>query len=97
MDKVMTLSNARKIVYILSDHHQEIVATITHRLKMGATLINARGAYSGKEKQMVMTICNNLQMKNLEDAVFNEDPDALFIAENSFNVIGSGLGQRKMY
>jgi len=64
---------------------------------MGATLIDVKGAYSGKKKQMVMTITNNLQLKRLENKVFNIDQEALFIVENSFHVIGSGLGKRKMY
>ena len=97
IEQVLTLSNSRKIVYILSEHYERIVKVITLEMKMGATLINVRGAYSGHDKQMVMTITNNLQMKKLEDVVFSEDPDALFIAENSFNVIGSSFGKRKMY
>ena len=64
---------------------------------MRATLIAARGAYSGTEKEMVMTITNNLQLKRLENRVFSIDENALFIVENSFNVIGADLGKRKMY
>jgi uncharacterized membrane-anchored protein YitT (DUF2179 family) len=46
---------------------------------------------------MLMTITNNLQLKRLEEKVFTIDPGALFIVENSFNVIGSNFGKRKMY
>ncbi|MCP4297222.1 MAG: YitT family protein [Proteobacteria bacterium] len=97
LEQVLTLFNQRKIVYILSNEYEEIAKTITQDLHMGATLIDARGAYSGTKKQMVMTITNNLQVKRLEDRVFNLDPNALFVVENSFNVIGSGLGKRQMY
>ncbi len=97
MDQVITLFNQRKIVYILSDKHEEIVRAITVEMKIGATLINAQGAYSGNPKKMVMTITNNLQLKKLEDTVFNIDEYALFIAENSFNVLGANIGKRKMY
>ncbi len=97
LEQVLTLFNQRKIVYILSPYHQEIVTSIQEKLHLGATLLEARGAYSGKSKQMIMTITNNLQVKRLEDRVFELDPDALFIVENSFNVIGSSFGKRKMY
>ncbi len=97
IDQVITLFNQRKIVYILSEKHKEIVRAITVEMKLGATLINAQGAYSGKPKQMVMTITNNLQLKRLEDTVFTIDENALFIAENSFNVLGVNFGKRKMY
>ena len=46
---------------------------------------------------MVMTVTNNLQLKRLEGKVFEVDSNALFIVENSFNVIGSGFGKRKNY
>jgi len=97
LEQVLALFNQRKIVFILSDKFQEITKTITRDLHLGATLLDARGAYSGRKKQMVMTITNNLQLKRLENRVFTIDADALFIVENSFNVIGADLGKRKMY
>ena len=97
LEQVLSLFSQRKIVYILSELYQEIVDTIIKDMKQGATLINAKGAYSGKEKQMVMTVTNNLQLKRLEEKVFNVDPNALFIVENSFNVIGSSFNKRKIY
>jgi len=97
LEQILALFNQRKIVYILSDEFEAMIKVITNDLKMGATLLDARGAYSGKKKQMLMTISNNLQLKRLEDKVFAIDENALFIVENSFNVIGSGLGKRKIY
>ena len=97
LEHVLAMFNQRKIVYILSNYHQEIVDTITNEMHQGVTLIEARGAYSGRKKEMLMTITNNLQLKRLEEKVFEIDQDALFIVENSFNVIGSNFGKRKMY
>jgi len=97
LEHVLALFNQRKIVYILSDSHLEIVDAISQDLHQGATLLEARGAYTGKHLQMVMTITNNLQLKRLEEKVFDIDPQALFVVENSFNVIGSNFGKRKIY
>lgn len=97
MEQVLALFNQRKIVYILSSKYQKILKTVTIEIGQGATLIQAKGAYSGEPKQMLMTITNNLQLKRLEEKVFDIDPDALFIVENSFNVIGSSFGKRKLY
>ncbi len=97
LDQVLALFNQRKIVYILSGNYKAIVETLTNDMHQGATLLEAKGAYSGKPKQMLMTITNNLQLKRLEEKVFDIDPEALFIVENSFNVIGSTFGKRKMY
>ncbi len=97
VDHVLSLFNQRKIVYILSNDHENLVDKITHEMHQGVTLIEAKGAYSGQHKKMLMTITNNLQLKRLEEKVFAVDPHALFIVENSFNVIGSNFGKRKMY
>ncbi len=97
LEQVLSLFNQRKIVDILSELHQEIADIIISDMKQGATLLKAKGAYSSREKEMVMTITNNLQLKRLEDKVFGVDPNALFIVENSFNVVGSGFGKRKIY
>ncbi len=97
LDNVLSMFNQRKIVYILSHNHENIVNWITNEMHQGVTLIEARGAYSGQKTQMLMTITNNLQLKRIEEKVFDIDPHALFIVENSFNVIGSNFGKRKMY
>jgi uncharacterized membrane-anchored protein YitT (DUF2179 family) len=97
LEQVLALFNQRKIVYILSDKHLEIINNLNQIMQQGATLLEARGAYSGRSKQMIMTVTNNLQLRRLENNVFDIDPDALFIVENSFNVIGSKFGKRKVY
>ncbi len=66
-------------------------------LHLGATFIKGRGAYSGRHKEILMAITNNIQLKRMEEKVFSIDPDALFIVENSFDVIGSSFRKRKIY
>lgn len=93
----LTLSNQRKIVYIISDKSPEIADEVIGRLRLGATKIQAKGAYSGQDKEILMTITNSLQLKRLEEAVFTIDDEALFIVENSYDVIGSNFNKRKIY
>ncbi|MGD9949254.1 MAG: YitT family protein [Desulfobulbus sp.] len=97
VDYILSLFNQRKIVYVISDQNEKIAKTFIDELHQGATFINAKGAYSGKDKLILMAITNNLQLKKLESVVFTIDEHALFIVENSFNVIGSNFGKRKMY
>lgn len=97
LDYILTMSNQRKIAYIISDRSAEIAQEVLEKLKLGATMIQARGAYSGRDKEIMMTITNNLQLKRLEEVVFTIDENALFIVENSFDVIGSSFRKRKIY
>lgn len=97
LDYFLSLFNQRKIIYVISTFSGEIAETIMKDLKIGATFIKGRGAYSGKDKEILMAITNNIQLKRVEEAVFTIDPDALFIVENSYDVIGSSFKKRKIY
>jgi uncharacterized membrane-anchored protein YitT (DUF2179 family) len=97
VDYILSLFNQRKIVYVISDQNEAIAKSFSDTLHQGSTFIKAKGSYSGKDKLILMAITNNLQLKKLESLVFSVDPHALFIVENSFNVIGSNFGKRKMY
>nr|WP_232370949.1 YitT family protein [Desulfogranum marinum] len=97
LDQVMTLFSQRKIVYVISDHSKRIAKALQDQLSQGATFIRGKGAYSGQDKLILMAITNNIQLKKMENIVFETDNNALFIVENSFNVIGSGFGKRKLY
>lgn len=97
VEHIMGLFNQRKIVYVISDHNVRIAEQLREELSQGATFIKGKGAYSGVDKLILMAITNNILLKKLEGLVFDIDENALFIVENSFSVIGSGFGRRKLY
>ncbi|MDL2275378.1 YitT family protein [Desulfosarcina sp. OttesenSCG-928-G10] len=97
LDYVLTMSNQRKMVLIISDQYTKIVSEIHTRLNRGATYINGIGAYTGKERRVILTVINTIQLKRLEEIVLTTDPDAFIIMENTFNVIGQGFSKRKVY
>ena len=97
MDYVMTFSNQRKMVIIISDLNEKIAHAIQTRLNRGVTFLNGSGAYTGRAKQIVLTVVHNYQLKRLEEAALSIDPDAFIITENTFNVLGRGFSRRKVY
>lgn len=97
LDKVLALFNQRKIVYVISDCSQNIAQRLQDELSQGATFIKGQGAFSGKDQLILMAITNNIQLKKMENIIFTTDEHALFIVEDSFNVIGSTFGKRKLY
>jgi uncharacterized membrane-anchored protein YitT (DUF2179 family) len=97
LENILGLFNQRKVIFIVSDRTEEIADVLVKDLHQGATFLKGRGVYSGRDKLLLMAITNNIQMKRVEEAVFKIDPKALFIVENSFTVIGSSFGERKVY
>lgn len=97
MEYCMTLFNQRKAMFIISDKPKEIAEQILNNLKRGATFIKGEGSYTGKQKDIILTVVNTFQIKRVEEIVFTIDPDAFLITENTFNVLGKGFSRRKIY
>lgn len=97
LEACMALFNQRKMMIIISENPRKIVDQIMERLKRGATFLKGQGAYTGKDKNIILTVVNNYQIKRVEEIVFNIDPEAFLITENTFNVLGKGFSRRKVY
>ncbi len=97
LEYVLTMFNQRKMVLIVSDRHEEIARAVHSRVNRGATYLDGQGTYTGRAKKLVMTVVHNYQLKRIEETVFNIDPDAFMIIENTFNVLGKGFSRRKVY
>jgi len=97
LDYVLAMFNQRKMVIVISDAYATIAGAIQSRLGRGVTFLNGSGAYTGKEKRIILTVVNTYQLKRLEEAALTIDPDAFIITENTFNVLGRGFSRRKVY
>jgi uncharacterized membrane-anchored protein YitT (DUF2179 family) len=97
LDYVLTVFNQRKMVIIISDLNDRIAQAIQTRLNRGVTFLNGSGAYTGRVKQVILTVVHNYQLRRLEEAALSIDPEAFIITENTFNVLGRGFSRRKVY
>ncbi|MGE4299453.1 MAG: YitT family protein [Desulfovibrionaceae bacterium] len=97
VEYALAMFNQRKVVLIISDRSQQIAARVLDELAQSATFLKGVGAYSRQERDVLMTVVNNVQLKKLESITFGEDEGAMFIVENTFNVLGSSFSKRKIY
>jgi uncharacterized membrane-anchored protein YitT (DUF2179 family) len=97
IDYILNFSNQRKMALIVSDQSSRIATEILSRLERGATLLEGRGAYTGRKKEVLLTVINNYQLKRLEELVFSIDDQAFVIMGNTLNVLGKGFSRRKTY
>ena len=89
--------NQRKMVLIISEKSRVIAEAVTQKINRGATFLKGEGAYTGKARDVILTVVNNYQLKRLEEMVYTLDPEAFMITENTFNVLGKGFSKRKVY
>ena len=97
VEYVLAMFSQRKVCLIISERSKEIAHEVMHTMRLGATWLKGWGAYSGRDADILMTVTNNIQLKRLEELVFTIDPQALFIVENTFSVLGSTFSKRKLY
>ena len=97
LDYVLTAFNQRKMVFIISDLNEKIAKEVHTRLDRGVTFLNGSGAYTGREKKVILTVVHNYQLKRVEEAALSIDPEAFIITESTFNVLGRGFSRRKVY
>ena len=84
LEYVVGLFNHRKLVMIISEKGEEVSEAILASERFGVTLIRGKGAYSGGDREILLTVTNNVALKRLENLVFMVAPKALFVVENTF-------------
>lgn len=97
VDVCLTMFSERRMALVISTEPRAVVDAILHRLGRGATVLKARGGWSGEERDVVLTMLNNLELKRLEELVYDIDPGAFTIMGSGFNVLGQGFSERKVY
>ncbi len=83
----------RKAVTIISHRWQEIAQAIVSDSRAGATLIPARGAFSGQEEPLVYTVVNLRELGRLKALVNSLDPEAFMVVSDTLEVSGHRIGR----
>ena len=96
IDKVMYGLSSGKMALIVTDKAPEVAARIDKVVGRGSTLLKGKGSYSGKDKEVVMSACNNKQMFAIKEAVKEIDPYAFMVIMESSEVFGAGFKEKKM-
>ena len=73
---------------IITDYPEELAEEIITRLHHSATLIPAKGMYSGEDKNMVVCVVNNTQVAKLS-AIVNSYPNTFAIMSGVNQVMGN--------
>lgn len=91
MDRIMYGIDEGKMTFIVTEHGEDVAARIDEYSGRGSTILQGRGSYSGKQKDVVMCACNNKQMYTIKKMVRQIDPKAFTIIMESNEVVGEGF------
>jgi len=82
---------AAKAFSIITDHGQQLATTITHELERGVTLMPAKGAFSGEQKEIVYCVVGRAENRRLKSIIRNIDPRAFIVINDVHDVLGEGF------
>lgn len=90
MDLVLYGRDGAKLIYIISDHSDVITKRLLEELDIGVTHIQGSGAYSGKEKNVILCAIRKQMSPKAEEIVKEEDPQAFMIVTSATEIYGEG-------
>ena len=90
MDMVLYGGDEAKLFYIISDYPERIAGRILKDIDIGVTFLSGKGAYSNREKQVIMCVARKQQGPAIEEIVKQEDKDAFMIISSANEIYGEG-------
>ena len=90
LDVVLYGRDGAKLIYIISDKSEAISKRLLEELDVGVTYLEGAGAYSGKEKQVIICVMRKPLSPRAEQIVKEEDPQAFLIVTNATEIFGEG-------
>lgn len=96
VDKVINGFDEKKQFIIISDKAEEVANKIMVDPHRGVTLLEAKGAYSKKQKQVIYCVAYNRQVVRIKQVVAEIDPNAFISISNMVEVSGKGFIKREV-
>jgi uncharacterized membrane-anchored protein YitT (DUF2179 family) len=92
IDLVLYGTDISSVCYIISERSDEIAhEIISGHMHRGVTILDGKGAYSGKDKQVIMCVIKRQQISEIRRIIRNIDDNAFFIVSDAKNVFGNGF------
>lgn len=90
LDVVLYGRDGAKLIYIISDHSESITKRLLEELDIGVTHVQGTGAYSGRNKNVIMCAIRKQMAPKAEEIVKEEDPLAFMIVTSATEIYGEG-------
>lgn len=91
IDSTIEGMNLSKAVNIVSEHSEEIQKYIVDELERGATIYEAKGAYTGNKKDVIITVVDRRDFIKLKNHIRETDREAFVTVSNIYEVLGDGF------
>lgn len=91
IDYIVDGGSGDKLLFILSDKHDQIRDYILDGLDRGGTYIKASGMYTGADKEMIFVVVSRREVSLMRDRIREVDPEAFMIVVDAHETLGEGF------
>lgn len=91
IDLVQEGLRSSKAILIVSSKTNQIAERILKEMERGATIFVGKGAYTGQEREMVLTVVAQSEVTQVKKIVQETDKKAFVILSNAHEVLGEGF------
>jgi len=95
LDFVLYGGDDAKLIYIISEREDRIVKRLMEEVVVGVTYLDGTGAYSKKEKDIIMCVSKKQLFPKVQQIVHEEDENAFMIVTSANEVFGEGFKNYK--
>lgn len=89
MDFIIEGMNPKKAITIITERPEELGSLINTEIKRGVTIMNGRGFYTKKEKDILYVVINRNQLTKLKRLIKREDENAFVVVHDVNSVLGN--------
>lgn len=92
IDFLIEGANKSKGFFIVTEHPEQVAECIMKGLERGVTMLSGKGAYTGKEKTVLMCAVNNrAEIVQMKELIKKCDKNAFVIISDITEVLGEGF------
>lgn len=91
IDVIQEGQSYAKAAFIIANDPDTIGNRIMEKLERGVTQINAKGMFTGSEREMLFVIVSRSEIAKLKQIVYDVEQDAFFVITDVSEVLGEGF------
>lgn len=95
IDVVVEGMYTAKAVTVISDKSMQIAQEVLEKMDRGATLMRAKGGYTGREREVLYVVVSRNELTRLKNLISEKDPRAFVVVTDARNVLGEGFYQEE--
>ena len=82
-----------KLLFIISDHHDELKRFILEALDRSATYLKSRGMYTDSVRDMIFLVVSRKEVHHVQNKIREIDPKAFVVVTDAYETFGEGFKQ----